>query len=139
MTKMSDPTGRGAKRAGIRDVARLAGVAPMTVSRALSFPHLVSAETREKVAAAIAATGYIPNRVASSLSSNQTMTIGAVIPTLRNSIAADFAEGLLQVGNRHGRRLDRYVERLEVLRVLERSPKRRCYENVHGIPPENCR
>lgn len=97
MTKMSDPTGRGAKRAGIRDVARLAGVAPMTVSRALSFPHLVSAETREKVAAAIAATGYIPNRVASSLSSNQTMTIGAVIPTLRNSIAADFAEGFNQV------------------------------------------
>jgi len=97
MTKMSDPPGRGGKRAGIRDVARLAGVAPMTVSRALSFPHRVSAETREKITAAIAAIGYIPNRVASSLSSNQTMTIGAVIPTLRNSIAADFAEGFSRV------------------------------------------
>jgi LacI family gluconate utilization system Gnt-I transcriptional repressor len=97
MAKISDPAGRGIKRAGIRDVARLAGVAPMTVSRALSFPDLVSAETREKIAAAVAAIGYIPNRVASSLSSNHTMTIGAVIPTLRNSIAADFAEGFNRV------------------------------------------
>ncbi|CAH1687816.1 LacI family gluconate utilization system Gnt-I transcriptional repressor [Hyphomicrobiales bacterium] len=93
MVDVSEPSGRGMKRAGIRDVARLAGVAPMTVSRAISFPHLVSEETRKKISAAIAATGYIPNRVASSLSSNQTMTIGAVIPTLRNSIAADFADG----------------------------------------------
>ena len=90
---MSDPPTRTSRRAGIRDVARLAGVAPMTVSRALSFPQMVSVQTREKIAEAIAAIGYIPNRVASSLSSNQTMTIGAVIPTLRNSIAADFADG----------------------------------------------
>lgn len=82
-----------AKRVGVREVGKLAGVAPMTVSRALSFPHLVSAETREKIARAVAATGYIPNRVASSLASSQTMTIGVVIPTLRNSIAADFIEG----------------------------------------------
>jgi LacI family gluconate utilization system Gnt-I transcriptional repressor len=97
MAKISVPTSRSTKRVGIRDVARLAGVAPMTVSRALSFPDLVSPETREKVAAAVAAIGYIPNRVASSLSSNQSRTIGAVIPTLRNSIPADFAEGFSRV------------------------------------------
>jgi LacI family transcriptional regulator, gluconate utilization system Gnt-I transcriptional repressor len=94
MTSSSDSPLRRAKRVGIRDVARLAGVAPMTVSRALSFPHLVLEETREKIAHAIAQSGYIPNRVAGSLSSNQTMTIGAVIPTLHNSIPADFVEGL---------------------------------------------
>lgn len=94
MTNSSDSSARGAKRVGIRDVARLAGVAPMTVSRALSFPHLVLDETRERIASAIAQSGYIPNRVARSLSSNQTMTIGAVIPTLHNSIPADFMEGL---------------------------------------------
>lgn len=87
----------GRKRAGIRDVARLAGVAPMTVSRALSAPAMVSPETRARVAAAVSATGYIPNRIAKSLSSNATMTIGAVIPTLRNSIAADFADGFGRV------------------------------------------
>lgn len=93
---------RKAKRIGIRDVAQLAGVAPMTVSRALSQPQLVSPETREKVAAAVTATGYIPNRLASSLASNQTRTIGAVIPTLQNSIAAAFTEGLSGTLRRHG-------------------------------------
>lgn len=90
------------RRAGIRDVARLAGVSPITVSRALSFPHLVSAETREKVSTAVTATGYIPNRLAASLFSNQTLTIGAVIPTLRNSIAAAFTDGLRDTLRQHG-------------------------------------
>ncbi|WP_081815722.1 LacI family DNA-binding transcriptional regulator [Phyllobacterium sp. UNC302MFCol5.2] len=90
------------KRIGIRDVAQIAGVAPMTVSRTLSFPHLVSPETREKVAAAVRATGYIPNRLASSLASNQTRTIGAIIPTLRNSIAASFTDGLRDTLRRNG-------------------------------------
>src|SRR5262245_49758283 len=90
------------KRVGVRDVARLAGVAPMTVSRALSLPHLVSPETREKIEAAVRATGYIPNRLASSLASHQTRTIGAVIPTLRNSIAASFTDGLRDTLKQYG-------------------------------------
>lgn len=94
--------GKRSRRTGIRDVARLAGVAPMTVSRTLTFPHLVSPETREKVAAAVRATGYIPNRLASSFSSNQTHTIGAIIPTLRNSIAAAFTDGLRDALRLHG-------------------------------------
>lgn len=94
--------GKRARRTGIRDVARLAGVAPMTVSRTLTFPHLVLPETREKVAAAVRATGYIPNRLASSFSSNQTRTIGAIIPTLRNSIAAAFTDGLRDALRPHG-------------------------------------
>lgn len=93
---------RKTRRIGIRDVARLAGVAPTTVSRALSLPSLVSEETRLRIAEAIASTGYIPNRVAANLSSNQTKTIGAVIPTLRNSIAADFTEGMAEVLRREG-------------------------------------
>jgi LacI family gluconate utilization system Gnt-I transcriptional repressor len=94
--------GRKPRRTGIRDVARLAGVAPMTVSRTLSFPHLVSPETREKVAAAVRETGYIPNKLATSFSSNQTRTIGAIIPTLRNSIAAAFTDGLRDTLRLHG-------------------------------------
>jgi LacI family transcriptional regulator, gluconate utilization system Gnt-I transcriptional repressor len=102
MESNNNNQGKRTRRAGVRDVARLAGVAPMTVSRALSFPHLVSPETREKVAAAVRATGYIPNRLASSLSSNQTHTIGAIIPTLRNSIAAAFTDGLRDTLRLHG-------------------------------------
>jgi LacI family transcriptional regulator, gluconate utilization system Gnt-I transcriptional repressor len=89
--------GRGTGRAGMRDVARIAGVSPITVSRALVSPTLVSVETLKRVRAAIEATGYIPNRVAGSLSSSRTRMIGAVVPTLRNSIAADFIEGMSDV------------------------------------------
>lgn len=47
----------------IKDVARLAGVSLMTVSRALNRPELVSAKTRELVRQAVERTGYIPNRL----------------------------------------------------------------------------
>jgi LacI family gluconate utilization system Gnt-I transcriptional repressor len=51
-------------------VARIAGVAPITVSRALSLPNSVAPATRERIVAAVASVGYIPNRVAGSLSEN---------------------------------------------------------------------
>lgn len=102
MAQSDENAARKRKRVGVRDVARIAGVAPMTVSRALSLPHLVSEETRERVHSAVRATGYIPNRLASSLSSQITRTIGAVIPTLRNSIAASFTDGLRDTLKQHG-------------------------------------
>lgn len=102
MSQDESKSGEQSRRVGIREVARLAGVAPMTVSRALSFPHLVSPETREKVDAAVRLTGYIPNKLASSFSSNHTRTIGAIIPTLRNSVAAAFTDGLRNTLRLHG-------------------------------------
>ena len=45
----------------VEDVAREAGVSPITVSRALSTPEKVKDETRERVAAAVAKTGYVVN------------------------------------------------------------------------------
>ncbi len=97
--------GRRTGRAGIREVARLAGVSPITVSRALATPDRVSPETRSRIAEAVTAAGYIPNRVASSLSSNRTRLIAAVVPTLRNSIAADFIDGLSTVLHDHNYQL----------------------------------
>ena len=49
------------------DVARVARVSPITVSRALREPHKVSPQTRARVAAAVEQTGYVPDLVASSL------------------------------------------------------------------------
>src|SRR5690349_1376659 len=74
---------RQTKRIGVREVACLAEVAPITVSRALSFPSAVAPATRERIMAAVSSLGYIPNRVAGSLSSNQTRLIGAIIPTFQ--------------------------------------------------------
>lgn len=68
---------------GIKDVARAAGVAPSTVSRALGKGP-VSAEVRSKVAAAVAATGYRPNLAARQLRSQQSMTVGLIVADIRN-------------------------------------------------------
>src|SRR5690606_4529162 len=96
---------RKAQRVGIRDVARLAGVAPMTVSRALSTPELVAPETRERVIKAATLVGYIPNRIASSLSSNRTRLIGAIIPTFQIGISTEFTGGMARVLRSRGYQL----------------------------------
>ena len=80
--------------ARMQDVARLAGVSKITVSRVLSAPEKVSPKTREAVEAAIRETGYFPNLIAGGLASNRTRIIGVVVPTITNSIFADTIQGL---------------------------------------------
>ena len=81
------------ERLGVREIARRVGVAPMTVSRVLSNPDMVSAETRAKVLQAIAEAGFVPNRLASSMRGNGRM-IGTVVPPLINSGIAEQVQGM---------------------------------------------
>jgi LacI family gluconate utilization system Gnt-I transcriptional repressor len=71
----------------MEDVARLAGVSVMTVSRALRTPKAVAPSTLVKVRAALAETGYLPNLVASGLASSRTLVVGAVIPLISQPFA----------------------------------------------------
>ena len=73
---------RGSGGLTLGDVARLAGVSPITVSRALNDPHRVSPETLARVQAAVSRTGYVPNRVAGGLASNRSRLVAVIIPTL---------------------------------------------------------
>jgi LacI family transcriptional regulator len=73
------------------DVAKLAGVSTATVSRCLNKPENVVKATRDKVEAAIEALGYTPNFGGRLLASNRSSIIGAIIPTMENSI---FARGI---------------------------------------------
>lgn len=66
----------------IHDVARLANVAIITVSRAFNDPERLSEKTLKKVMDAVAKTGYVPNLTASSLKSSKTHLIAALLPTL---------------------------------------------------------
>ena len=70
------------KSATLHDVARAAGVSPITASRALSNPDRVSPATRARVHAAVEATGYIPNLLAGGLKSQRSMTVGALVPVI---------------------------------------------------------
>ncbi|MFJ3486023.1 LacI family DNA-binding transcriptional regulator [Pseudomonas sp. NPDC090202] len=81
-------------RPRLHDVAALAGVSPATVSRALSNPQLVRADTREKIQAAIERLGYLPDGSARALASGRARTIGAIMPTLDNAIFAQAVQGL---------------------------------------------
>ncbi|MEJ1975272.1 MAG: LacI family DNA-binding transcriptional regulator [Acetobacteraceae bacterium] len=85
----------------MRDVAQSAGVSVMTVSRVLNDPDKVSEEMRLRVAAAVDAVGYLPNRLAGSLSSNRSNVIGLVLPNLRNSLYAETVGGISQALSRN--------------------------------------
>lgn len=90
-------TPAGARAPRLVDVARIARLSPITVSRALREPHKVSPQARARVAAAVARTGYVPDLVASSLTSRRTRLVGLVVPTITASIYASTVAGLTGV------------------------------------------
>ena len=66
----------------VHDIARLAGVSAMTVSRVLNQPDKVSPATRAKVQAVVQHTGFVPNGMAGGLRSSKAKLVAAVLPTL---------------------------------------------------------
>ena len=73
----------------IRDVAKEAGVAISTVSKVLNHYPNVSEETREKVNTAITELGFVPNTIASALSSKKTGRVALLIDVDRPAQAID--------------------------------------------------
>lgn len=72
----------GGQSATIIDVARLAGVSSMTVSRSLRDPDKVAPATREKVQSAIDELNYIPDLTAGTLSNRKSSMIAVILPSL---------------------------------------------------------
>jgi DNA-binding LacI/PurR family transcriptional regulator len=68
----------------LQDVAREAGVAVSTVSRALSSPERVNATTREHVQAVARSLGYRPNRLAQALPTGRTRMLAVLVPDITN-------------------------------------------------------
>lgn len=85
------------KRPRMKDIAKLAGVSTITVSRALRTPDVVSKSTLDRINAAVEATGFIADLHAGSLRSGTNKLIATVVPTLQTSIAGDTIEGLSSV------------------------------------------
>ncbi len=63
----------------IRDIARLSGVAPSTVSRVLDDSQKISAATKKRVMAVVEEYKYHPQTAARNLARNKTSAIGIVI------------------------------------------------------------
>ena len=88
--------------ATIRDVARLAGVSAMTVSRVLNAsPHVADA-TRRRVEAAVAELGYVPNGLARGLTRRRSKTVAVVVPDIANPFFTLIVRGAEEVAWRAG-------------------------------------
>ena len=94
-----EPKRKGTRKKGgltLHDVAKLAGVAPITASRALNTPNAVSDEVLRKVKAAVEQTGYVPNMLAGGLASKNSRLVAAVVPTLIGPVFQETIQALTE-------------------------------------------
>jgi LacI family transcriptional regulator len=90
------------KNSTVLDVARLAGVGQMTVSRVLNNQPMVRASTRRRVLAAIRQLGYRRNEAARMLRGLPTMMIGFIVPKLSDSFFASCAQTVQHIARANG-------------------------------------
>src|SRR6266496_3319090 len=81
----------------VLDVAKRAGVAPITVSRVINNSGYISQATRERVEAAVKELGYVPNTLARGLRSKQTRTLALVVTDITNPYFTLMARGVEDV------------------------------------------
>ncbi|MTJ84443.1 MAG: LacI family DNA-binding transcriptional regulator [Telmatospirillum sp.] len=89
---------------GIKDVARVAGVSPATVSRVLGN-GVVSDTLRAQVEAAVRETGYRPNLSARRLRSRHSQTIGLIVADIRNPFFTAVSRAVEDAAYRAGLRV----------------------------------
>ena len=95
----------------IREVARLAGVSPATVSRVMNGTANVNEEKRERVLRAISETGFVPNEVARSLFRKSAKIIGLVLPDIENPFFTQLADAIEKEADANGYRVILYNTR----------------------------
>lgn len=78
----------------IRDVAKLAGVSPSTVSRVMNGTAKVDEEKMQRVLNAISETGFKPNEVARSLFKKSSRIIGVIAPDIENPFFTEMAKSI---------------------------------------------
>lgn len=79
----------------LRKLAELAGVSPSTVTRALRGDTRISAATRVHIQALAEQIHYLPNRLAQSVMTGASQTIGVVLPTVVTPYSARLLSGIL--------------------------------------------
>ncbi|ANH67615.1 LacI family DNA-binding transcriptional regulator [Mitsuaria sp. 7] len=83
---------RATGRATLQDVALAAGVSPITASRALRGERSVATELVERVTAAVAQLGYVPDPAARALASSRSNQVVVLIPLLSNALFVDLLD-----------------------------------------------
>lgn len=88
-------------RMTLQDIANLAGLNKMTVSRYLRNPDQVSQRSRELLDKVMEESNYIPNRAPEILLNARSKTIGILIPSFRNQIFSDVLAGIESAASAH--------------------------------------
>lgn len=86
----------------IRDVARLAGVSHQTVSRVINDKSEIRPDTRQRVLQAMQELGYRPSRIAQSMNTRRTFTVGMVIPSIANPYFSEMVRGVQNFAEARG-------------------------------------
>ena len=86
----------------IRDVAKLAGVSPATVSRVMNGTAKVDPEKQQRVQQVIKDTGFVPNEVARSLFKKSAKLLGLMIPNLQNPFFTQLSAQIEEAAERRG-------------------------------------
>lgn len=94
MTEAPRRARRSSGRVTLADVARLAGVSPITVSRALRGERSVDAQLVEKVQQAADSLGYVPDPAARALASQKSTQVLVLVPLLSNALFVDLLEAV---------------------------------------------
>ncbi len=96
---------RGAGRVTLADVARMADVSAISVSRYFNQPEQVSGPLRERIQAAVQQLGYVPNLVAGGLASARGRIVGMVVPNISGPIFAQTIQAFSDTLGKHGYQL----------------------------------
>jgi len=88
--------------ATIKDIARQAGVAHTTVSRALRGSTLISAETTQHIQMIAAKLGYSPSAAARTLKTNRSQALGVIIRNVADPFFSEILQGIEEVAQASG-------------------------------------
>ena len=91
--------------ATIREVSRLAGVSPSTVSRVINGTANVDKEKKERVLEVIGQTRYQPNELARALYKKSSKIIGLIVPNIENPFFSELSRTIEEEAFRYGFRL----------------------------------
>ncbi|MEV6413816.1 LacI family DNA-binding transcriptional regulator [Kribbella sp. NPDC051718] len=89
-------------RATVKDVAKLAGVSPKTVSNVINGVVFVRPETRERVEQALVELDYVPNMSARGLRNGRSGMIGLALPDLLRPYSAEITHLVVELAHRRG-------------------------------------
>nr|WP_315393023.1 LacI family DNA-binding transcriptional regulator [uncultured Duganella sp.] len=137
-SKEHAPHDQPAQAPTMTDVARAAGVSPMTVSRVMNGDAKVSLKTRTRVADAVAALNYVPNQAARRLAGSRSIRIGFLYSNPSAGYLSEFLVGLLNQAGPNNVQL--VVEKCETGQHGLEQARRLIANGVDGIilPPPLC-